>query len=311
MLKRICGYNSWQWLYFILACSQLIIVFVLTLFNMKSMIESNQLMSSPFVVNITILLICAISISFLFYGIFCFRQNEICLFLIAMSLCCFYIAIEFAFTIEYGESPVKLIRLCIALSLTSILLVSSKTIAIYSQEYSIIGVSPALLSMYKSQCFFLILLKFDLLCAVSFALFNVGVPNEEPTWQFVAMSVFLLISIIHWIVGRYAVIKEIQSFLLLFITISILSLLWIPLQFVFLESCFRFDTCQNQTLLLAYGLFVSALILIIIRIWMFMQLLKVYKNFGYGLADSAFIDLVTETTRLLMRSSSYRQSLDL
>lgn len=136
-------------------------------------------------------------------------------------------------------------------------------------------------------------------------------------------------------------------------------------KFVFLESCFRFDTCQNQTLLLAYGLFVSALILIIIRIWMFMQLLKVYKNFGYGLADSgksatnvrfvmkekknklnsniridcliillfsqicvcsiaygrsrshlesigtAFIDLVTETTRLLMRSSSYRQSLDL
>ncbi|KPM11063.1 peptidyl-prolyl cis-trans isomerase-like protein 10 [Sarcoptes scabiei] len=49
VLKRICGYNSWQWLYFILACSQLIIVFVLTLFNMKSMIESNQLMSSPFV----------------------------------------------------------------------------------------------------------------------------------------------------------------------------------------------------------------------------------------------------------------------
>ncbi|XP_046910989.2 uncharacterized protein LOC124492204 isoform X1 [Dermatophagoides farinae] len=308
-MKKIFGYNTWQWLYFLIASAQLITIFVLTLLNLKELIDLKELMSSSFVVNATILIICVISISFLACGIFGFKQNEICLFLLAMSLCCFYIAIEFAFTVQYN-STIKLARLCIALSLTSILLISSKTVAIYSEEYSIIGVSPTLLSMYKLQCFFLVLLKFDFLCAVSFALFNIGVPRDEPSWQFIAMSIFILISIIHWIIGRYAVIKEIQSFLLVFITISTLSLLWIPLQLVTLETCFRFDHCINSILLLSYGSLVSALILIIVRIWMFMQLLKVYKNFGYGLADSAFIGLVSETTRLLMRSSTYRQSID-
>ena len=57
------------------------------------------------------------------------------------------------------------------------------------------------------------------------------------------------------------------------------------LQFVFLETCFTL-ACSNQKLLLSYGSLVSSVILIVVRIWLFMHLLKVYKNFGYGLADS-------------------------
>lgn len=99
------------------------------------------------------------------------------------------------------------------------------------------------------------------------------------------------------------------------------------MQFVFLETCFSL-ACSNQKLLLSYGSLVSSAILIVVRIWLFMHLLKVYKNFGYGLADSgrarvemastdhfcscaAFIGLATETTRLLMRSPNYRQPLEL
>lgn len=105
------------------------------------------------------------------------------------------------------------------------------------------------------------------------------------------------------------------------------------LQFVFLQTCFTW-ACSNQKLLLSYGSLVSSVILIVVRIWLFMHLLKVYKNFGFGLADSgkelsirnilhalysnfccfpdtAFIGLATETTRLLMRSPNYRQRLEL
>lgn len=309
MISKWCGFNSWQWLFFIVACSQLACITVLTIVDLKSLVDLNALMTSSFVINITILIICVISLTFLVYGIFWCKQNEICLFLLAMSLCSFYISIEFAFTVPYG-STIKLIRLCASLSLTSILLITSKMVIIYSQEYSIIGVAPTLLSMYKSQMFFLVLLKFDFLCSVSFALFNIGVPDMNPMLQYLALGLFLTVSLLHWICGRFAVIKELKSCLFLFVSISTLSLLWVPLQFVFLETCFTL-ACSNQTLLLSYGSLVSSVILIVVRIWLFMHLLKVYKNFGYGLADSAFIGLATETTRLLMRSPNYRQRMDL
>ncbi|KAI2811770.1 hypothetical protein BLOT_002948 [Blomia tropicalis] len=299
-VQKYCGFNSWQWLFFSMASIQLACITILTTIDMKSLIDLNKHMTSSFVINITILIICVISISFLIYGIFWNKQNEICLFLLAMSLCTFYISIEFAFTVP----------LCASLSLTSILLITSKMVIIYSREYSIIGVAPTLLSMYRSQCFFLVLLKFDFLCSVSFALFNVGVSMKEPMWQYLALGTFLTVSAIHWISGRFAVIKEIKICLLLFVSISTLSLLWVPLQFVFLETCFA-SKCSNQKLLLSYGSLVSSAILIIVRIWLFMHLLKVYRNFGYGLADSAFIGLATETTRLLMRSQNYRQPLEL
>ncbi|KAH9398551.1 hypothetical protein TYRP_018794 [Tyrophagus putrescentiae] len=282
-ISKWCGFNSWQWLFFIVACSQLACITVLTIVDLKSLVDLNALMTSSFVINITILIICVISLTFLVYGIFWCKQNEICLFLLAMSLCSFYISIEFAFTVPYG-STIKLIRLCASLSLTSILLITSKMVIIYSQEYSIIGVAPTLLSMYKSQMFFLVLLKFDFLCSVSFALFNIGVPDMNPMLQYLALGLFLTVSLLHWICGRFA--------------------------FVFLETCFTL-ACSNQTLLLSYGSLVSSVILIVVRIWLFMHLLKVYKNFGYGLADSAFIGLATETTRLLMRSPNYRQRMDL
>lgn len=64
------------------------------------------------------------------------------------------------------------------------------------------------------------------------------------------------------------------------------------LQFVFLETCFHLK-CTNQVLLLTYGSLVSAVILLIARIWLFMHLLKVYKNFGYGLADSGKLCIET------------------
>lgn len=141
-------------------------------------------------------------------------------------------------------------------------------VIIYSQEYSIIGVAPTLLSMYKSQMFFLVLLKFDFLCSVSafchynfsnlsfvqvsFALFNIGVPDINPMLQYLALGLFLLVSTLHWTSGRFAVslnllsffckhhpahtpvalqvIRELKSCLFMFVSISTLSLLWVPLQ---------------------------------------------------------------------------------
>lgn len=56
--KKIFGYNSWQWLFFLISCGQLILLVTLTSLNLKSLIDLNKFTSSSFVINVTILIIC-------------------------------------------------------------------------------------------------------------------------------------------------------------------------------------------------------------------------------------------------------------
>lgn len=46
---------------------------------------------------------------------------------------------------------------------------------------------------------------------IIFALFNIGVSNEDATLQFVALGLFILTSIVQWLSGRYAVSKQQQA----------------------------------------------------------------------------------------------------
>ncbi|CAG2110242.1 unnamed protein product, partial [Medioppia subpectinata] len=79
--------------------------------------------------------------------------------------------------------------------------------------------------------------------------------------------------------------------------------------FIFLRSCFGWTGCVSQQTLLSYGCLFAGAILVLVRVLLFMQLLRAHRNFGYGLADSAFVGLVNETTRLLSRNQRRRTDL--
>ena len=57
-LKKFLGYNSWQWLFFLIGSGQIIATILTTFAILKSLFNHNMLMSSPFVINMTILIIC-------------------------------------------------------------------------------------------------------------------------------------------------------------------------------------------------------------------------------------------------------------
>ncbi|CAG2114579.1 unnamed protein product, partial [Medioppia subpectinata] len=166
-LRLILGYNSWQWLFLILATIEVSAITTFTVFEMDFQQMKNQSMDTSFIINLIVLVINGFSLLFLFHGVFWDKQHDISLFLVTMSLNTVYIAIEFAFTSDYNSAH-KLTRLSIAVCFTSVMIILSRFVIYFSREYSIIGVAPALINMYKNQCCFQILLKLDFLNSVRF-----------------------------------------------------------------------------------------------------------------------------------------------
>jgi len=279
------GFNSWQWLFLIMAATQVSATIALTALELDLLLNTTQPMDTSFVINIIVIVISAFSLLFLFYGVFWDKQYDISLFLVSMCLVTIYMGIEFGFTIDYN-SVHKLTRLSLSICFTSVMIIVSRCVYHFSQEYSIVGVAPALISMYRNQCYFQILLKLDFLNSICFGLFNVGLSVSVPIPQYSVLSIIVTISSLQWVIGKIAVLKEVKCCLLLFVCLSTTTLLWVPLQFIFLRSCFGRSTCPSQQMLLSYGCLYSGLVLVVTRILLFMQLLRVHRNFGYGLADS-------------------------
>ncbi|XP_054168949.1 uncharacterized protein LOC128966159 [Oppia nitens] len=308
-LRLICGYNCWQWLFLITAAIEVSLLTIFTALELDYLLlNPSQSSDTSFVLNIIVLVICAFSLIFLFHGVFWDKQYDITLFIVSMAILTIYIAFEFTFTIDYNSIR-KLTRLSISLSMTSLMVILSRIVVHFSQEYSIIGVAPGLIVMYKNQCYFQILLKLDFLNAICFGLFNISLSINDPIPQYSVLSIIITFASIQWVTGKIAVLKEVKCCLLLFVCLSITSLLWVPLQFVFMRSCFQSTVCLSQQLLLTYSSLFSALVLVFVRILLFMQLLRAHRNFGYGLADAAFVGLVNETTRLLSRTPRRRSDI--
>ncbi|XP_053203634.1 uncharacterized protein LOC128388267 isoform X2 [Panonychus citri] len=127
-------------------------------------------------------------------------------------------------------------------------------------QFNIVGASPSIISMYKTYCYFQALIKWDL---------------------------------------QNMVYKESKYLVFIHVVLSFIGLLWIPLQIIDV-SCFREVNCQPQSLMISFAALGIGAPTMIVKLWVYIEQLKVYKNFGYGLTDSAFTTLANlESTSLL------------
>ena len=303
-LYKLLGLNSWQWLFMIVSLIQIGTIGGLTYYQF----EQNDVLSSSLVINIIISVIIGFGLVTVSRGIFFDRQYDVRLYMLMMLLGTFYIAIEFLFTIEYQTNVLKMVRLIISSSLTIFLVSISKMIHRYSHEYEIVGVSNALIKLYQTQTLFLSLLNFDLLLGIILSIFNLSLrPDDDFAQQkYTIMIIVIIYSFFQWVIGKFAVIKEIKCLVLFYVILYTASLLWTPLQFIYLNLCFTMS-CTLDQLLLTTASLMSAFIILINRILIHIQMMKVHRNFGYGLADQAFIDLVDhESSSLLFGQRSRR-----
>ncbi|XP_076304346.1 uncharacterized protein LOC143222162 isoform X5 [Tachypleus tridentatus] len=87
--------------------------------------------------------------------------------------------------------------------------------------------------------------------------------------------------------------KEIKLLVFLFIALNFALPIWVPFQ----------SSCSHEDAVLAYTRLGTGMFGILLQIYICIEVIKVYRNFDYGLADHAFVGLVaSESTSLLSRS---------
>lgn len=144
------------------------------------------------------------------------------------------------------------------------------------EETKIVGAGDSLRLMYQQRKHFLTVLMLDLIFAIVLAL--MATTLDKGIWCAIAIGAF---AIIRWIVGRTAVVQESKPLIHIFVSIQMLGQLWIPLQ-ILLSTCILH--CDGQPVS-PFAMLTSAIASLLASLMTHIQLLKVHKNFGYGLTD--------------------------
>ena len=144
------------------------------------------------------------------------------------------------------------------------------------QETKIVGAGDSLRLMYQQRKHFLTVLILDLIFAIVFAI--MAITLDKGIWYALAIVAF---AFIRWLIGRTAVVQESKLLIHIFVSIQMLGQLWIPLQ-ILLSTCILKCTVQPVSPL---AMLSSAIATLAASLMTHVQLLKVHRNFGYGLTD--------------------------
>jgi hypothetical protein len=167
----------------------------------------------------------------------------------------------------------------------------------------IIGAADSLRYMYEARINLLGVMRLDLLLSIIIAILSYGLNDHEQHLGYLTACVIFIVSLLKWLMGRTAVVKEIKAMVYVYVALSTLCQLWIPIQvrleknifficdnLVFLEqlilvSCYFPEKCSHSRIEFSYATVVACLSLIGVQVVSSIMLLKVFRNFGYGLTD--------------------------
>ncbi|XP_076304345.1 uncharacterized protein LOC143222162 isoform X4 [Tachypleus tridentatus] len=258
------GQSCSEW---ILLVSSLLNIFAVTVSSTKELclLVSRGISYDPcFTFSVAILFAAAYGTPFVIQGVLYQQSHSLYLHLASLVLAVFYSVADYSFNKEHRDD-FKMARMVIGLVfvIINIYLTVKVTTKITWTEFLIIGASDGMLCMYKKLCYFLMLLKLDLEAGVK---------------------------------------KEIKLLVFLFIALNFALPIWVPFQVMYFE-CPLQSSCSHEDAVLAYTRLGTGMFGILLQIYICIEVIKVYRNFDYGLADHAFVGLVaSESTSLLSRS---------
>lgn len=143
-------------------------------------------------------------------------------------------------------------------------------------ETKIVGAGDSLRLMYQQRKRFLTALLLDFIFIFVLAL--MAITLDKGIWCSLAIFAF---ASIRWFVGRIAVLHESKPLIHIFVSIQMLGQLWIPLQ-ILLSTCIL--KCVGEPVS-PFAMLTSAIASLLASLMTHIQLLKVHRNFGYGLTD--------------------------
>ncbi|GFY37905.1 uncharacterized protein TNIN_384253 [Trichonephila inaurata madagascariensis] len=181
-----------------------------------------------------------------------------------------------------------------------------KTTAADWTEFRIIGASQSLagnffLVMYKKQCAFLALLKFDALFVVICALYSFPITLEFPNIRnlYLLISLIIMYSFMSWCCGKVTVCKEdkylASGFVVLCITYPCLITYQIYMSKIHKTSFENHMFYQSAQYI--------GVIIVVCKFLLSCLMIQTCQTFGYGLNSRSFYDLVSRDSNSLFAYS--------
>lgn len=162
--KTLAGLGWLEWAFLLISSCNITIAIGLTLERL--IITRNDPNSFDFTYSLLLLISCLFCIFYVFNGVLRERQYEIYAFTGAVLLVLAYCILEYAFY-PGGRNVIKLVRLIMGSVLVPINIVIAIMVAkrFGWLEFRIVGAAEALQHMYRQQCFYLSLQRFDVQAA--------------------------------------------------------------------------------------------------------------------------------------------------
>ncbi|GAB6020007.1 hypothetical protein CHUAL_002757 [Chamberlinius hualienensis] len=303
--KTLGGLGWLEWVFLLISCSNIFIAIGLTLERL--FISWNDPYSFDFTYSLLLLISCFFCVFYVFNGVLRERQYEIYAFTAAVLLVLVYCILEYSLY-PSGRNVIKLARLIVGSVLAPVNVVMAVLVArrFGWLEFRIVGAAEALQQMYRQLCFYLSLQRFDVQAALSFTILVLRNGREINIEEILTLSIGIPLTIIGFIVGYIAVVKEYKWLVWIFILLNFIQPTYIiyKISVIYLgnkemRSCFDdvAASCIHVYSIIGVGFFAF-----LVRAVLLFELLIVYRNFGFGLNERDFANLVSERTSLLGRA---------
>lgn len=251
----------------------------------------------PFAFDVIVLFCVAFGAWFGLSGVLLEHEYEIGLHIACMALASLYGVTEYFVCGAYHNSLLVMYRALFSMALTSISAILAIKAVFHPTwtEFVLVGVSEGMIAMYKTFCKFLAMLKLEFVSYVIFGILVLNAGVNSTVWQFTTLVIILLYGIALWFIGSLGVRKERPTLVYTYVALSMIA----PL-FLVLEITARFP---NRSIHIADAPIVHVVaggFCILMRVYLHIELLHVFKNFNYGLINQEFLGLLTpEATGLL------------
>ncbi|KAF8771268.1 hypothetical protein HNY73_018707 [Argiope bruennichi] len=292
----IAGHNIWEWLFLVIATWNVALLFAASGVALAQCELQHSLLNPEFSTELIVILVAGIALAFAIYGIHEEHQYDIYLHVIFISLADFfsYLASE-----KNCHSCFKLICFYVSVGLTVVNCITAykATTAADWTEFRIIGASQSLAVMYKKQCAFLALLKFDSLFVVICALYSFPISLEFPNVKnlYLLISLIIMYSFMSWCCGKVTVCKEdkylASGFVVLCITYPCLITYQIYMSKIHKTSFENHMFYQSAQYI--------GVIIVVCKFLLSCLMVQICQTFGYGLNSRSFRDLVSRDSNSL------------
>lgn len=230
--------------------------------------------------NLIIILLTLAAIVHAIRGILKENVTEMAAYVVSVSVACIFIVIDYRSHMKLLPALVSMYTCAIG---TPICILLARFACCKFKCHRIVGAADSLRYMYEERTHLLVIMRMDLVFMIVYALVSFSLNTRGSFYGYYTCCAIILLSLLKWIIGKVALMREVTPLLNLYVILTMMSHLWIPVHLL-LSLCFT-DSCGRGRREYSYLSTAAAAAIIFDQVYIMVYLLRVFRNFGYGLTD--------------------------